>query len=161
MGTIEVSIPAHGSCAYFVTGKRTEKHLYQAEEAYLNAYQELDLNNKNTPMWTLNDTADQGAYVISLGKSEENYLEWPNVYSKKGGIYTLSIGYATGDNRNLILSVNGGQTKYFYNLNSGDYHNKWKEVNVKVKLKKGFNKIRLSNPSQWMPNIDYMKVKQG
>ena len=112
-------------------------------------------------MWTLNDTADQGAYVISLGKSEENYLEWPNVYSKKGGIYTLSIGYATGDNRNLILSVNGGQTKYFYNLNSGDYHNKWKEVNVKVKLKKGFNKIRLSNPSQWMPNIDYMKVKQG
>ena len=159
MGTIEVSIPAHGSCAYFVTGKRTEKHLYQAEEAYLNAYQEL--GKGTTPMWTLNDTANQGVYVGWLGNSADNYLEWPNVYSKKGGTYTISIGYASGDNRNITLSVNGGQTKQLNGLNSGHYHNNWKEVSVSVTLKKGFNKIRLSNPSQWMPNIDYMKVKKG
>ncbi len=112
-------------------------------------------------MWTLNDTADQGVFVGSLGNSADNYLEWPNVYSKKGGTYTISIGYASGDNRNITLSVNGGQTKQLNGLNSGHYHNNWKEVSVSVTLKKGFNKIRLSNPSQWMPNIDYMKVKKG
>ena len=156
-GTMQVRIPAHGSCAYFITGKRIEKKVFQAEEAFLNAYQEL--GKGSTPMWTPNDAADQGEYIGFLGNSADNYLEWPNVYSKKGGQYVLSIRYASGEARNITVNVNGGQTQQLTGLNSGDYQT-WKTVDVKVNLQKGFNKVRLSNASQWMPNIDCMTVKK-
>lgn len=158
-GKYSVTVPAHGSAAYFVTGKRIEQIIYQAEEAYLNAYQEI--KNWQTAKHEQNTQADQGVFVGSLGNSADNYLEWRNVYSEKGGQYTLSIRYASGDPRTIRLDVNGGQTRELNNLNSGDFYKKWTTVNVQVTLKKGYNTIRLSNPSSWMPNVDCMSVRKA
>ena len=115
-GTLQVSIPAHGSRAFFMTGKRNEKSLYQAEEAYLQAYQEI--GKGQSPLWQPSDAANQGEYVGYLGNAADNYLEWPNVYSKKGGEYTLSIRYASGDARNMTVTVNGNQTLQLTSLMS-------------------------------------------
>ena len=87
-------------------------------------------------------------------------MEWRNVYSYKGGQYNLSIRYASGEPRNMTLMVNNGQeVKEFTGLNSGDFLSQWKDVDVKVTLKKGYNTIRLSNPTGWMPNIDRMTIE--
>ena len=155
-GTLSVSIPAHGSKAYFLTGTRIEKKCYQAEEAWLKAYQEL--RGKESPMWTPNEDADQGEYVGFLGNSADNYLLWPNVYSKQGGKYKLSIRYASAEDRNMTVSVNDAETNNLTGLNSGDYLKNWKTVDVVVTLKKGFNKVKLSNAIDHMPNIDCMSV---
>lgn len=155
-GSYSVTIPAHGSQAYFFTGNRIEKKCYQAEEAWLKAYQEL--GRKESPMWVPNEDADQGIYVGTLGNSADNYLQWPNVYSKKGGKYRLSICYASAEDRNMTVSINDAEVKNLSGLNSGHYLKTWKTVDVDVVLKKGFNKIKLSNASAYMPNIDYMTV---
>lgn len=51
--------------------------------------------------------ADQGAYMGWLGNLVGNYMEWRNVWSDQGGRYKLAIRYASGENRNLQLHVNG------------------------------------------------------
>ena len=157
-GTFSVTVPAHGSAAYYMTGKRIEKKVFQAEEAWLKAYQEI--KNWQTGAFSETPAADQGAYVSSIGNSADNYMEWRNVYSYKGGQYNLSIRYASGEPRNMTLMVNNGQeVKEFTGLNSGDFLSQWKDVDVKVTLKKGYNTIRLSNPTGWMPNIDRMTIE--
>lgn len=156
-GTMNVTVPAHGSAAYFISGKRMDQKVYQAEEAWLKAYQEI--KGWQTANFAEVPEADQGAYVGSLGNDPDNYLEWRNVYSSKGGKYTLSIRYATGDGRNMTLMVNNAQAKTFSELNSGDYLKQWKTVEAQVVLKKGFNSVRLSNATAWMPNIDCMTVE--
>lgn len=155
-GAYGVSIPAHGSRAFFVTGKRAEKKLYQAEEAWLKAYQEIV--RKRTALYLPEATADQGEYVGTLGNSADNYLEWRNVYSTKGGQYTISIRYASADARDMALSVNGTAVKNLTGLKSGDYLKQWSTVEVPITLKKGMNTVRLSNPDNWMPNIDCMTL---
>ena len=159
-GNYAVTIPAHGSKAFFVTGKRIEKTLYQAEEAWLKAYHELG-KKRPTPQYLPNETADQGEYVGNLGFVDgmtDNYLEWRNVYSKKGGKYKMTIRYACGDQRSMNVSVNGTPVTTLTPLLSGDYLNKWNTVGVEITLKKGLNTIQLSNPAAPMPNLDCMKL---
>ena len=153
-----MSIPAHGSQAFFVTGKRCEKRVYQAEEAWLKAYQEL--GRPNTASWFAAKTADQGEYVGFLGNSADNYLEWRDVYSKKGGRYTMAIRYASEDERYITLNVNGQDVKRLSNLKSGHYTEAWAVVEVEIELEKGFNTIRLWNKKEWMPNIDCMTLQR-
>ena len=155
-GTIEVTIPAHGSQAYFVSGLRSERCLYQAEEAYLNAYQEL--GRPNTAAGYAAKAADQGEYIGYLGHGEDNWLEWRDVHSRKGGRYTLRIRYASKEPRAMYVSVNGELVAVLTTLSSGDWTDRWATVDVPVTLKKGFNSVRLSNPYTWMPNIDCMTV---
>jgi hypothetical protein len=156
-GTYQVSIPAHGSRAFFVTGKRAEKKTYQAEEAWLKAYQEL--GKQGTAIYMPAKTADQGEYVGYLGHSADNYLEWRNVYSKKGGPYTISIRYAINTPRNMQVSVNGTAVKELKGLCSMSDNYSWNTVEVPVVLKKGMNTVRLSNDNDWMPNIDCMTLR--
>lgn len=155
-GSYSVSIPAHGSRAFFVTGKRAEKKTYQAEESWMKAYQEL--GKQGTAVYVPCEAADQGEYAGTLGNHPDNYLEWRNVYSKKGGKYTISIRYASADPRNMELSVNGVAVKYLTGLSSGDYTKSWSTVEVPIELKKGMNTVRLSNANDWMPNIDCMTL---
>ena len=91
-----------------------------------------------------------------LGRSESNDLIWRNVYSDKGGEYTLSIAYISGETRGFSAEVNG-ESIGTYNVYSGN----WKEVaiqSIKIKLQKGTNTIRLFNSSDNMPDIDYIEL---
>lgn len=155
-GTYRVTIPAHGSRAYFVTGRRIEQKRYQAEEAWCHDYNEIGTGT--SPQWVTEATADLGEYMGYLGNSADNYLEWRKVYSENGGSYTMSIRYASGEARGMTVSVNGQTVKSLSGLNSGNFTTRWNTVDVNITLSKGVNTIRLSNADGWMPNIDCMTL---
>ena len=157
-GTYEVDVPAHGSAAYFVTGKRCEKTVFQAEEAWLKSYQEL--KNAETTNIQRSKEASQGAFVGYLGNTPDNILEWRNVYSEKGGLYHATIHYACGEARNLTVEVNDTERHEFTELNSRGWSNVWNVIEMNVTLQKGYNTIRLSNPNSWAPNIDCMTLRR-
>lgn len=153
---VTVNIPAHGAQAYFVTGTRTERKRYQGEEAWANKYQEINGFPNARPLEAA--AADQGAYMGWLGNLKGNYMEWRNVYCQ-GGRYKLSIRYATAENRDLQLHVNGEDQGFFNDLNSGGWDDKWSTVEVEVTMRPGFNVVRLGNPVGFAPNIDYIDLQ--
>ncbi len=155
-GFYRVTVPAHGSAAYFATGKRAERSVYQAEEAWLKNYQEI--KNLQTANHQHAVGADQGVFVGFLGNDPENYLEWRDVYSQSGGDYTISFRCASAENRNMTVQVNETDPVELADINSGSYYSAWKTVTMTTKLKKGFNRIRLSNAKAWAPNVDCMML---
>ncbi len=153
---VTVTIPAHGSQAFIVTGTRTERHRYQGEEAWANKYQEISGFPNAHPMEAA--AADQGVYMGWLGNLVGNYMEWRNVYSAHGGPYKLAIHYASGEDRSLQVHVNGVETGFFEKLNSGSWDGAWRDLEVNVELRPGFNTIRLGQPVGYAPNIDYIEL---
>lgn len=151
-GSFAATIPAHGSVAYFVEGGRTDKTTYQAEEAWLHDYQEL--GKGSTPLFLESPTTSLGAYVADLGGSVSNYLEWRNVYSTRGGNYTLTLRYATADDKTLSVSVNGGASQSLATPATGDNETTWQEVTLPITLSRGSNTIRLSNSISAIASID-------
>lgn len=156
--TMSVTIPAHGSQAYFVTGTRCDKQVYQAEEAWLHDYQELENRMSAEPKEAA--AADQGEYVGNIGNKASNYLEWRDVYVSKGGQYKLSIVYATDKDRDLEISVNDKHVKTVTCQNTGSWDGQWSVIPVTVNLHAGSNKVRLGNSVNFAPNIDCMRVER-
>lgn len=157
--SFEVALPAHGSAAYFITGKRIEKSVYQGEEAYLNAFTTLE--GHETACYKETESADQGAYAAVLGGNEDNWLEWKNVFSCKGGKYLVTLRYASAQDAAMTLTVNGEDVETFEGLNTGSDEGDWQTVNAYITLKKGLNSVRLGNAVSAMPNIDCMQLRRG
>ena len=156
--SFSVQVPPHGTRIYSLTADiRNPRTLYEAETAWLSAYQELENNEwAETAIYSENDNYSGGAFVSWLGNSEENDLIWKNVYSEHGGEYTMTLSFITGENRDINISVND---EYITTLSCNS--NSWTNAATKqitVNLLKGDNKIRLYNSSGWMPNIDYMQI---
>jgi hypothetical protein len=157
-GTFEVTVPAHGVCIYVAEAEtRLERTRYEAETGYISTYQEIKNNQaEKTGIYEAADFCSCGYKAGWLGCSEANALEWRNVYSKDGGEYNLTIGYICGESRNITVSVNGEKVKTL-SCNSGG----WQKVGTKtltIQLQQGQNTIRLSNATNWMPDIDYINV---
>lgn len=152
------TVPAHGATAFYMTGARIEPKTYEAETAWLSKYQEIKNLPTARPMEA--DNASQGVCVGYLGNDADNYMEWRNVWSNNGGTYKMSIRYASAENRNLSVKVNGKEVTSFSNLNSGDYTKDWKTVTVNVKLHKGMNKVELGSANGFAPNIDKMTLQK-
>ena len=100
-----------------------------------------------------------GYYITELGGWEDNWLEWRNVYSFKGGEYVLTFSLACADERDMTLSVNGEQEEKFEAITTGG-DLEWRELSTKVNLNKGWNVVRLENASSAMPSVDFMTVKR-
>ena len=157
-GTFEVNVPAHGTRIYVAEAEtRLERTRYEAETAFISDYQEL-LNNQSekTGIYEAASFCSAGFKAGWLGYSEENDLIWRDVYSENGGEYKLSIAFISGENRNITVSVNG-KTVQTISANSGGWQTVGKK-SLTIQLEKGNNTIRLSNPSTWMPDIDYIEV---
>ncbi|MBQ2168115.1 MAG: carbohydrate-binding protein, partial [Prevotella sp.] len=154
----EVSIPAHGTRIYMAEAEsRLERKRYEAETAYISDYQELKNNQaERTGVYEYADYCSCGLKAGWLGYSEQNDLQFRDVYSDEGGKYTLTIGYISGEARNIRVDVNG-QRVQTVSVNSGGWQTVGKR-NVNVTLQKGRNTIRLSNPTGWMPDIDYIDL---
>ena len=70
--------------------KRLEPVSYEAEWAYLPCYD--DLGKKSKPIVYVPAPDCSGRMKISrLGGREENFAEWSEVYSEKGGNYEMTI----------------------------------------------------------------------
>ena len=154
-----VTVPAHGTRIYVAEAEtRLERTRYEAETAYISDYQELKNNQaEQTGIYEASSFCSAGFKAGWLGQSEQNDLLWRDVYSHEGGEYKLTIGFISGENRNITVGVNG-TTVSTISANSGG----WQKVGTKtltVNLQKGRNTIRLSNAKAWMPDIDYIELK--
>ena len=157
-GTFEVTVPAHGVRIYVAEAEaRLERTRYEAETGYISTYQEIKNNQaEKTGIYEAADFCSCGYKAGWLGQSEANALEWRNVYSKDGGEYQLTIGYICGENRNITVSVNGEKVETV-SCNSGG----WQQVGTKtltILLQPGQNTVRLSNATNWMPDMDYIEL---
>ena len=168
-GDFTLTIAPHDSEAFFVTGKRIDKSVYQVEEAFLNAYTEINEQDYEayrrpyeipSPRLRESASADMGYYAAELGGWEDNWLEWRKVYVSKSGNYSLSFRYSCEDARNMMVLVNGGKDGATLGGLSTGADQEWAEAGVKVKLDKGWNVIRLENSRGKMPDIDRMTVKK-
>ena len=157
-GGYQVVVPAHGVRIYKAIGeKRLERRRYEAETGYISDYQEVKNHQaEKTGIYSADEKCSGGYYAGWLGQSEQNDLQWQNVYALKGGKRTLTIAYFSGDERNLTVSINGKPVRTLTLDSSG--WDKLGQVSIPVKLKKGQNTIRLSNPTSWMPDIDYIEI---
>ena len=154
----EVTVPAHGTRIYMAEAEqRLERTRYEAETAYISDYQELKNNQaERTGIYEYASSCSSGLKAGWLGYSEQNDLQWRDVYSDVGGEYTLTIAYISGEDRNVRVDVNGSHVQTV-SVNSGG----WSTVatrDVTVQLQKGRNTIRLSNATGWMPDIDYIDL---
>ncbi len=153
-----VSVAAHGANIYvFSAESRTDRTLYEAETAYLGAYQELTNNQSaQTAIYSSESTCSGGMKAGWLGMSDANDLQWNDVYVSQAGDYQLTISYISGESRNIYVDVNGEQVSTL-TCNSGGWSTV-KDTNVTVHLNEGSNTVRLYNASAWMPDIDCMTV---
>lgn len=157
-GKFRVKVPAHGSQVFVTTGaQRNEPTKYEAETAWMKQYQEL--GKKNTATYEPNDKASGGEIVTTLGHNPENYMEWAQVYSKKGGEYELIVSYICGEDRPLAISVNGKELKNLPAFNGGNWETVAKKT-VRIRLNKGMNTIRLGSQDAWAPNIDCIELSR-
>ena len=157
--TFSVTVPTHGTRIYLAEGEsRLERTRYEAETAYISDYQELKNNvAEQTGIYEYADYCSAGLKAGWLGQSEQNDLQWRDVYSQNGGEYKLTIAYITAESRNICVDVNGQRVQTI-SANSGG----WSTVatnSLTVQLQKGRNTIRLSNATGWMPDIDYIELK--
>ena len=155
----EVSLPAHGTRIYVAEADtRLERTRYEAETAFISDYQEIK-NNQSERTGIYEDLASySGGFKAGwLGYSEQNDLQWRNVYSHDGGKYQMIIAFISGENRNITVSVNGKKVQTV-SCNSGGWQTVGKKT-VTIQLQQGQNTIRLSNPTNWMPDIDYMDLE--
>ncbi len=160
-GQYEVTVPAHGTRIYVAEGeKRIERTRYEAETAYISDYQEIKNNQaERTGIYSADGACSCGFKAGWLGYSEQNDLVWRDVYSDNGGDYTMTIAFMSGENRNINVSVNGKKVKTI-TANSGGWGTVGRKT-VDIHLEPGRNSIRLSNPSNWMPDIDYIELKNN
>ncbi|MEG2179317.1 MAG: alpha-galactosidase [Bacteroidales bacterium] len=161
-GRLTVEVPAHGSAFYIAQGeKRIEQTRYEAEDAWLEKYSAILLDNENAPIEMArvrSNVAGSGGKVVSWLGKKDNWLEWRRVYSAKGGKYKLTLDYVCDNNNQLDLSVNG-KTITLQGLNEGT-ENTIRSKEIEIRLKKGMNTIRISNEHDFTPDIDKIEIRK-
>jgi hypothetical protein len=155
-----VSLPAHSCRIYvFEAKERKERKIYEAETAWLSAYQELEDNkSKISAVYKEKQGVSGGAIVENLGEEEENDLQWRAVYSEEGGKYEMNLSYLCNQDRNLNISVNGKTIEQITLNASGEQ--KTKKQSFEIELGKGNNVIRLYSNKGKMPDIDCMELRK-
>ena len=140
---ISLTVPAHGIQMLKTNGKRREQTCYEAEWAYMPRFTAIAAG----PTYRPQEEASGRMVADGLG-GEGNNIEWSDIYSYKGGTYSINIAtFPTSQNTEtgeIILTVNGQPVSARDN----------------VTLKKGFNSIRLSCPKA-MPAIDCIKLHRN
>ncbi|MBO4558004.1 MAG: alpha-galactosidase [Bacteroidales bacterium] len=151
--SFNVPLRPHSSAAFFVTGKRIEKQIYDASESYLHNFSTIE--GAISPRYMPSPSASLGTYVSGLGGSTDNWLQWNNVYSGKGGKYVATFRYSCAYPTSFKVLVNGKEVGELTDLVTQNDHN-WNEANLEIKLNKGLNEVRLCPIDGIMPNIDLM-----
>lgn len=148
---LKADLPPHSVKILRLEGeRRIEPQRYEAEWAWLNQYD--DLGKRSTPVCYVQDEACSGGVkIIHLGGSPENYAEWKNVYSEKGGVYKLTLRYKAGVASKAELLVNG--KTYALELQASE-NETCAEQTVNVELNSGNNLVRLVSAEALLPEID-------
>lgn len=153
----EAKVAPHGIALLKVSAKEAfEPFKYEAEYAFMKEY--LPKNDSCATFKAKAGTS--GGYMMShLGNNPNNWAEFREVYSKKGGDYRLTIYYLSGENRNMTCTINEGKEILLTDLNSGSW-DKVASTSKTIRLKPGKNVIRLGNASAFAPDIDKIEVSR-
>jgi Alpha-galactosidase len=154
-----VTLPGHGiSLIKLTAGKAKLQEVFEAEYAWVNNFNLTHnsdiIPNQGKPV--SDAVCSGGAKVIHIGGRADNYIEFRDIFTYKSGGYTLALYYLAGKNRNATLSVNG-EDQQLSNLNSGSAKMVAK-TSIQVRLKKGYNVIRIANPTAMAPDIDRIEI---
>lgn len=162
MGTftdsLNVSVPAHGVKVYKAKAElRNERRVYEAETAYLSAYQELyNPLAVGTPVIEDDDRCSGGVMISNLGSSPRNDLQWRNIYSNDGGDYVATFDVVSDGDTEFIVCVNDAQSQRFKVGKSQGIQS----VDMNISLRPGKNNIRLVNDRGRMPSVDRMILQK-
>ena len=154
-----VTLPGHGVSLIKVTAKKTKlTEVFEAEYSWINNFN-LTANtvivpNQGKPVADI--TCSGGAKAINIGNRADNYIEFRDVYANNAGNYNLTMYYLSAEDRSATISING-INKTLSNLNSGGKKTIAK-IPMSVKLKKGYNVVRISNPTGMAPDIDKIEI---
>ncbi|MDO4163394.1 MAG: alpha-galactosidase [Bacteroides sp.] len=156
-GLINLTLPPRSTAIWRVEGKkRLDATRYEAEWAYLPCYDALGKNDKQIT-YAASSACSGRMKVTRLGGRSENYAEWKEVYSHKGGTYRMNISYLCGETRNLNVFVNG--EKYtLKGLTSGS-DEKVAIASLTVKLQPGQNVVQMGDDYGWAPDIDMFTLE--
>lgn len=152
------TIPAHGLGLYRLEAdERLMRRLYEAETAFLPAYQELyNPIAIGTPTHDQDERCSGGVKVTRLGHRASNDIQWRDVIVPDDGDYRLSFRYLARNKARLYVQANDGEATQLNISPSDDFET----VEVVMPLKKGENVVRLFNEYQWLPELDYMTVEK-
>lgn len=163
---LEMVLPPHSARVFRVEGSRIEPRLYEAEWGYCPAFTAISgEGGKYVP----SQNASGRAAVIHLGGSEENCLEWRDVFSRRGGDYILRLRFADSGQKESAdsgagvyapvepkLSVNGIELSPVGRSTDGE----WAELEYRGRLRRGENLVRISNGAGELPAIDRLTLKK-
>jgi alpha-glucosidase len=109
-----------------------------------------------SPAYAQNSSGFSGEKKVSyVGYAGEVTLN--NVHVEQSGTYLLRVYYATGDNRTLMISANGGAPVRAICFDSGSFNSvEYKEV--LISLNAGENSLRFFNSDGYAPDLDYFEI---
>ncbi|MEV6964784.1 hypothetical protein AB0M47_06665 [Hamadaea sp. NPDC051192] len=97
--------------------------------------------------------ASGGALVGYVGNGTANYLQFNGITGGTAGAHAVRVYYASGANRSMTVSVNGGTAVSVSTPSTGGWDTVGSVV-VTLNLVAGANTIRFGNPSGWAPDFD-------
>jgi len=154
------TVPSHGVVMVKVTGKQALlQEVFEAEYAWINNYN-LSENSEVVAGQgrVIADTKCSGrARAGWLGRSATNYIEFRDIYANAGGSYLLTLTYISPEKQSATMRVNGTDT-LITNLES-TAGSALSRRTIPVKLNKGYNTIRFTNETGWLPDMDKIEVK--
>ncbi len=164
-GELSYKLPAHSvKILRLEAEQRLEPVRYEAEWAYHPLFDDLAKRSRGVT-YTSYKGASGGMVVTNLGGEAENYAEWSEVYSRKGGSYAMHISYVPAPkkqreimDRKLEVEVNGQKT-LLDNLET-DASKGVCVVTLPIELKAGNNVVRLCSPYTWTPDIDCFTLEK-
>lgn len=164
-GGLSYELPAHSvKILRLEAEQRLEPVRYEAEWAYLPQYNDLGKRSRGAAYVSHKDAS--GKMIVSnLGGEAENYAEWNEVYSVKGGKYKMHIAYLPTQkrgreilDRKLEVEVNGRKT-VLENLET-DASKGMAVITLPIELRPGNNVIRMCSPYTWTPDIDCFTLEK-
>ncbi|GAA3439248.1 beta-L-arabinofuranosidase domain-containing protein [Kutzneria kofuensis] len=100
--------------------------------------------------------ASGGALVGYVGNGTANYLRFNNV-TATAGAHRITVYYASGEDRSIAISANGGAATTVGTPNSGGWDTVG-SVTATLTLVAGANTILITNAGGWAPDIDRIVV---
>ena len=157
-GTFEMTVPAHGTRFYRLDAeRRLEQVHYEAEDAFLTAYQEFgDPIEEGIAFPDAVPWASGWMAVRGIGNGEKNDLVWRDVRIVRAGRRRLEFAYRTRLPRHFFVQVDGGTPVRLEA--KGPTANGFMQVSMEVDLTAGSHVVRLFNPDSRAPIIDWMEV---
>ena len=154
-----ITVPSHGVVMLKVIGTQTRlQEVFEAEYGWINNFNLTSNSEIISGQGVASvDTICSGRGKAGwLGGRADNYLEFRDIYANNSGNYELKITYISAENRTATMTINGKDT-VLKNLNSGSW-TALKTGTYVVSLNKGYNTIRFSNATAWLPDFDKIQI---